>query len=160
MREEFFLVSGFALLWLKELPAKKPAAIFSRGLELAVHIAVLLLAVWVWERCLAPEVFSPLFLIFVFAYLGSRIRKMPALFFLTVTSLTAFLIPQIPGIYSGICKAAALAMGIALFEFLMTGLLERLKLSPVPKPLAGLPLYFLTASLLALALTGAAFTLP
>jgi len=53
-----------------------------------------------------------------------------------------------------IVYAIGVSLGFTLALVLMAGLRERIELAPVPKPFKGLPIAFITASLMALAFLG------
>ena len=149
MNDWFFGLCGFGLLLSLGKEKISPSSIFRQGLELFAGAAILA-SVYSFIPRLGLAVsyqseFSVLFF-FLGAYLVGRVFKKTGLFFLVVFGLVTF--------SRSLSSLAALAFGLSVFQFLFIGLTERLQFSPIPKPLAGLPIQLLTAGLLALTLSG------
>jgi hypothetical protein len=76
--------------------------------------------------------------------------------FLCVFSLCYYAMTQEKtfSLWEHFLHGGTLALGVSFFQILILGLKDKLLFSSVPKPLEGLPILFLTASLIALALLG------
>ena len=91
----------------------------------------------------------------LFALEGTKTKTFPA----ALLALLAVL--EYPRKFPGhFLTPVLLVSGVFLFRFLLKGLRERLRFSPVPKAAAGLPILLLTAALLALALSGFQGVIP
>lgn len=167
MNSWFFLIVAFGMLSAvekmtlrKHLPLRVGALSYAQeGLELFGSLFLvegayfLVVATWVpelWQRE------GALFFSLAGAFVAERLLKRGCVFFLEVfsLSLTLLLGPPLSSPWQEVILAGFLAGGITIFEMLLMGLIERLYLTPVPQRLHGLPIFFLTACLLALAFGG------
>ena len=177
MNDGFFLIAGFGfLMWfggnsgtgpgkrsghVPEFPEFVPESvpIFLQGFELFLGLVFLLsihgLAAALGLPAAAEKKFFTAVL-FLCAYLLKWILKRSDIFSLTLFVFAFVLAEREAPLFLPLrfLEAAFLASAASLFQFLMEGLRCRLLFSPVPKPLAGLPIYFLAAALLSLALNG------
>ncbi len=167
MQDELLLISGFGFLLAYEKSEDtgpysgrgdaKPFLI--EGLHLLWQALLLVLVYefgvmrWVPSEY-QKETLFPFFLLS--AYLLNRVLKKSTSFFLCVFGICVFVVinrAEFP-LWQLLQKAGSLAAGVAFFEFLLAGLKDKFLFCPVPKPLKGLPILFVTAALLALALQG------
>ena len=164
-----YLVAGLAMLLIYASPEnpivskwgsrRKMQGIFEEAVELFIHAAILLILYLFVLEVGMPRQETKEFLPLVFmatAYLLAQIREKEDPFFLVVFAVAFFVLEQ-ESVYSFQGRAFGLiklVLGVALFRIMMEGLRLRLLLSQVPKPIKGLPLVFLAASLVAFALAG------
>ncbi|MBI3312742.1 MAG: hypothetical protein HYZ83_00715 [Candidatus Omnitrophica bacterium] len=139
MEEILFLSAASLLLILifSAILALNPAAL-TLGTVMARQIEIKLFAIW------------------ASAYGLRLLLKKGNDFFLVLFGLTIFIMtdPLLFSIPVKITAWACFTLGVLIFEIFILGLKEHLLLTPVPKSLSGFPLFFVTTSLLSLALTG------
>ncbi len=167
MQDALFLISGFGFLLAYEKSEEtgpysgrgdaKPFLI--EGLHLLWQALLLILVYefalmrWVPSEYQNETAF-PFFL--SSAYLLNRVLKKSTSFFLCVFGMGVFVVINCAefSLWQRLQKAGGFAAGIVFFEILLAGLKDKLLFCPVPRPLKGLPILFVTAALLALALRG------
>ncbi len=167
MQEALFILSGFGFLLAWEKPAElgpysgegNPRPFLIEGVHLMGQVLALLV---IYDFAVArwiPKEFGNEFLILFFfpaAYILSWIQKKSVSFFLCVFSLCFFVVTEQGDAawFHRLWKASGLVAGVFLFELMITGLKDKLLFCPIPKPLQGLPILFVTVALLTLALWG------
>ena len=172
----FYLAFGFALLSLLQQGERRrsPRKIFEFSLELSLAFILLLaldllLTTYVWNPTRLGEFRLPS--LFLWALLvdqartrwlrktkeNGEARLFLGRFFLTSVGFTLCALDAekklpLPQAY---LWSWALIPASTLFEWLLKGLEERLRLSWIPKPFEGIPILFILAAILFLALWGA-----
>lgn len=167
MHDTFYLLTGLALLAFLEKPARKIPlhargilkTMVLRGLGLFWTVAALLVlyfaAVEIWIQPAARQEFLALFFMPA-AYGAAGLLKKSAPFFLTVFAfcfLAMALCPAGP-VWIRLGIAAGLALGWTVFQVLMLGLAEKIRLAWIPEAVQGFPVLLLIAALTALAFSG------
>ena len=94
--------------------------------------------------------------IFLSAFLTSRILKKSNAFFLVVTGLCFFALNagNESSFWMSLCILSGLSLGIFLFQTGLISLKQRLIFSPVPEALKGVPILFFLAAILSVIFAG------
>lgn len=161
----YFIVAGFSFLWTERLRSRalKPGAwkdsllrLFFDGLELYFQSALLLGLYFLSLRLPAGENLAPFYPLFFFSgsYLFHLFRKKEELLFLInfVLCVSHASPAAGTGIHDPFLSLAEMTAALVLSTALLLGLHKRQTLSYIPLQMRGLPVDFLTASFLALAL--------
>jgi hypothetical protein len=176
MNERLGLMMGLSLVLAFEKLGRPhlPAAPLSRGLRIfAVEgleilgqviglMAVYFSVLWFWIPGGDPPKEPAVVYACAFSWVLGKIRGSSAGVFSAVFAVTADLLIRAPSFPTAGKLAAAFAMvaGVVFFQVLLAGLQERLALSDLPRPVAGLPAILLLASLLAIIAAGLEIFVP
>jgi len=164
MESWLYLTSGLGLLLAEEKPASfwpssNPKAFLSllwESFHMIWQILFVLILYFLMIESWIPSGYEkePMILfLFLLAYGLSRIKGKTSGFCLCVFSLSFFVMVRDidSSLSERLLSTMRLALGVSLFQIVMVGLKDKLLLAPVPEPLKGLPIVFLTAALVALA---------